>query len=165
MLGEANQAPITAELHLHSSTMAQIDNNIQEISAALQVFSQRLPPTLVDLRNEGGAPAGINQQLQELREVMVQGFADVQATIAYHSRLSHIRSLNACATKRASPIHPLPLPNGGYPPPGVFPAFVKDFDNLDGPGLTALLQLYELPHQNLVAQRRSTLAEYFNIPR
>ncbi|KAG8695898.1 hypothetical protein FRC11_001123 [Ceratobasidium sp. 423] len=108
-----------------------------------------VPPTSLNPLNGGDIPADINQELRDLRDhndqidqtnqqmtqqfvALNQGIDNIRTTIAY-------RSLNACATKRASPLHPLPLPNGGYPLPGAFPATVEDSDNIDGPGLTALL--------------------------
>ncbi|CUA70800.1 hypothetical protein RSOLAG22IIIB_09137 [Rhizoctonia solani] len=101
-------------------------------------------------------PQLITEQAQHLRNMRKRAY--------WEERVNHSRSLNSTARQDIDLLFALPLPNGGYPAKGEFPGTLGEFMNLDGPALTALLKLYELPHQDQVTDPRSTLASYFSIP-
>ncbi|KAJ1310633.1 hypothetical protein OPQ81_009162 [Rhizoctonia solani] len=141
----------------------RLDERFGQLMAAINQTNQAINQTNQAL-NMTNALNKTNQALNKTNQTLNQGFADLRAAIEYHNQLAHARSLNSCAVADTARLRPVPLPNGEYPTPGVFPGTVNDFWQLDEPELMALLQLYELPEPNLLAEKRRSLAVYFGVP-
>ncbi|CAE6534701.1 unnamed protein product [Rhizoctonia solani] len=115
--------------------------------------------------------ANINRQFEETTQKLAQQLTestqnvlDFEKQAFWGERADLSRSLNSTACQDTAKLVPLPLPNGGYPAEGEFPETLGEFMSLEGPGLTALLELYKLPPQDQVIDARNTLASYLNIP-
>ncbi|CUA75709.1 hypothetical protein RSOLAG22IIIB_11941 [Rhizoctonia solani] len=153
--------------------MTEIPPSNQTFEYLLQRLLQSLPPPEAD--------ANFNcwqSKLEEMDRKYAEGLAkmkedsdrldkklkDFPKWVDYCERASFNRSLNGIVRDKNSLVYPMPLPNGGYPAEGTFPETLGDFLSLDARALKHLLKLYELPHEEDVADARKALACHCYIP-
>ncbi|CUA75708.1 hypothetical protein RSOLAG22IIIB_11940 [Rhizoctonia solani] len=159
--------------------MTELSSSNQAFADALRIFIQSLPP-LQELR------ADLNRWREETERQSAEDFAkmkedfarlekedfarlkkerdEFQKRMEWNERAGFYRMLNSTIRDVNSLVHPMPLPNGGYPAEGTFPETLGDFLSLDAHALTNLLELYELPHEDQVVDARKALAHHCNLP-